>query len=518
MQRIIKSFPLRKARATALIAVAGAALVTGCQDLRDTFSLKPLNGITARVSVEPAATQVTGAIVDAKTLDAISDARVTVTISGPDADRVVDSQGNKLPSTFTTKGSIALYLTGEVPTLEKPARILVQVTPPSYTSYMESSTNLVLTKAINDPFQVKLVDEKNLPADIAVIRTNFTVGAGGVNPSLKSLPIGNIQAAIKPGTVFLGEDGKPLAQGSRVDVFIRRGGAPVGSSVSLREGDKVSDVVLKLYDYLDIQFTSGGKPVTFTGNDIAMLIPADGTGGVDIVNYDGATGQFIAASRTAISNINGSTFIPLNITDVSKPIGLGEIVKNTCTGSLDINVVNAGNTSIEGFAYSYEIEQKGLKVKGSSSSSIDFPTALSEPATVKLFDSEGELFGTLSLNSLCGKQEKLVQYTKRVVNVSFKANVTCANGKTPKLNGSDLSLALYPNVTVWYAEKGKPLTSSTVVKQGEGQLIGLKPNTLYQARVDFEGSYNYEFTTGNSDTALEPIQVNIKSGTLVCPN
>lgn len=518
MQRIVKSFPLRKARATALIAVAGAALVTGCQDLRDTFSLKPLNGITARVSVEPAATQVTGAIVDAKTLDALGDTRVTVTVSGPDAGRLVDSQGNKLPSTFTTKGSIALYLTGAVPTLDNPARILVQVTPPDYTSYMESSTNLVLTKAINDPFQVKLVDEKNLPSDISVLRTSFAVGAGGAIPAVKTLPIGNIQAAIKRGTVFLGEDGKPLANGATVNAFIRRGGAPVGSSVSLKEGDKVSNVVLKLYDYLDIQLTSGGKPVTFSDNDIVMLIPVSANGSIDIVNYDGSTGQFAVTSRTSALNINGERVASLNITDVSKPIGVGEVIKNTCTGSLKVNVVGQGNDPIENFAFGYEIEQDGVTFKGTATSQIDFPTALSKQATIKFFDSEGEQFDKLQVASLCGKDEKTIRYNKRSVNVFFEANVTCANGKTPKLNGSDLTISLYPNVTVWYAEKGKPLTTSTVVRNGKGQLTALKPNTTYQARVDFEGSYNYEFTTGNANTTLEPIQVNIKSGTLVCPN
>lgn len=520
MQRIVNSF--RKARATALIAVAGTALVTGCQDLRDTFSLKPLNGITARVSVEPAATQVTGAIVDAKTLESLGDLRVTVKISGPDAKRLVDLQGNKLDSVFTTKGSIGLYLTGDVPTLANPARVLVTITPPDGSPYLATSNNLLLTKAINDPFQVKLVNSNNPPADVNVVRGKFKVGTNGTIGSVLPVSIPGFAAIIrvKAGNTFFDESGKPLATNSEVEMLIKRGGAPVGSSVAYQDMDgKVSDVVLKLYDYYSIELKSGGKPVTFSGSDISFYVPVTESGAANIVNYDGGTGRFVNNGAAVPFQLNGNPTVALAITDVSKPIGFGKVDKNVCSGSLKVNVQNAGGSAIEGFAYGYEVEQNGVKFTGSSSSQIDFPAIQQgKAATVKFFDSEGELFATANLSDLCGSQEQTVRYAKTVVNVGFKANVTCANGKTPKLNGSDLTLALYPNVTVWYGEKGKPQNTSVVVKQGAGQLVGLKPNTTYQARVDFEGSYNYEFTTGSSDSTLEPIQVNIKSGTLVCPN
>ncbi|GAB3270647.1 hypothetical protein GCM10027347_41460 [Larkinella harenae] len=494
-------------------------LLGSCNDLKN---LDPLKGVTYKLNYRPTKTQIQGLVVDAKTGQSLT-IPVQVTISGNDANRIVSFDG-KAQTTYTSpKGDLFLGLQGAVPTSQAPAQLRVVA---SAAGYIPSAIDLRLTKDLNDPFVIRLVKQSDPPTGVAVKNDQISLAANGTLPAEKQIVVATaVPTSIQfpSGTVMKDDKGTTITGnvGASVAAFAADAASiPIGLTTPVgANAGATTNVSLSVAGYTSINLTNqAGQSVTNFSKPIGIAMGISPTYinkktgqrvqigddlGIYMRNEKTGNWSFVQDAKVeAIGSGLGVRFSVSHFTDYAA--AQAQNVASTCQAIWNISGLPAG------YAYRYELVRDGiLRASGTSSSStLDFGAVSEGAAELSVFSSSGSLLGTSRVATMCGTHALAVSAPQGAVNVTFTVRASCENGK---------NVEVYPTVLVRYGPANGDAASlvGTTFVNGQGTLVGLAPNTAYEARVDYEGTWSERFTTG---TASESRTLNyvLKSNTEAC--
>ncbi|MGV3556940.1 hypothetical protein [Larkinella arboricola] len=494
-------------------------------------NLDPFKGVTYKLNYRPTNTQIQGLVIDAKTGQSLT-IPVQVTILGKDASRVVNFNGKAQTTYSSPKGDLFIGLKGDVPTRQAAAELRVVV---DAAGYIPSGVDLKLTRDLNDPFIIRLVKETDPPQGVTVKQDQLTLGTNGTLPAGKEIVLAatsmtapaTIQFA--SGTVMKDEQGNTVSGtvAATVAVYSRLAKSiPVGLTTKVTQNGSTKDVTLHLANYISVNLANkDGKSVTsFTKPveikmGIAAGFPNLSTGqpvkaGDQLTVYarNEKTGSWESVQKVKVE-AKGSDFV------VSFPVS--HFTDYAVGGSLAtqpafFTFVGLPST----FSVLYELnvlvptvsqpdDNTIVAAAGTAGhNSIGAGAPVGVPFTLNLYDALGNLLSQTSGQNLSGEHIVTVPRPSGTIDVDFTIRATCENGK---------NIEVYPTTLVRYGKPGADLATFAGVTliNGKGKLVGLKPNTTYEARVDYEGAWSAVFTTGTASESRNLTYV-LKSHTEAC--
>ncbi|GAB3902083.1 hypothetical protein GCM10028803_27970 [Larkinella knui] len=505
------------------LLVALTILLGSCNDLKN---LNPLKGVTYKLNYRPANTQIQGLVVDAKTGQSLT-IPVQVTIFGKDASRVINFDGKAQTSYSSPKGDLFIGLRGDVPTRQAAAELRIVV---DASGYIPSGVDLRLTTALNNPFIIRLVKKTDPPQGVAVKQDQVTLAANGTLQSEKEIGMASTSMTapttvqFASGTVMKDDKGNVVSGTLATAIAVYSPQAtsiPVGLTTKVTQNGETTstNVSLQIASYISINLTNSAgqsatsftKPVvikmgilpTFLNRSTGKLVQVGDKLAVYVRNEKTGNWAFVQDVKTeAMSTGLGVSFPVTHFTDYA--VASAQPTSSSCRAVWNISGL------ADGYAYRYELVQNGsIRASGTTTDkALDLGEASEGPAELSIFSPAGNLLGKSSVQNLCGDHTLALSVPAGTVNVAFTVRASCENGK---------NIEVYPTVLVRYGKSGGDPSASVGVtfESGHGTLVGLEPNTSYEARVDYEGSWSEVFTTG---TASESRNLNyvLKSHTEAC--
>ncbi|RAJ93082.1 hypothetical protein LX87_04594 [Larkinella arboricola] len=493
-----------------------------CNELKN---LDPLEGVTYKLNYKPANSQIQGLVVDAKTGQSLS-IPIQVAILGQDANRVVTFDGKAQTTYSSPKGDLYIGLKGDVPTPQAPARLRLVV---DAAGYIPSATELRLTKSLNDPFLIRLVKETDPPQEVSVKKDQLRLSTNATLSANKEIVVASASTPttllFSGGTGMKDEKGNPVTGTVAATVAAYAPGSasiPAGltTPVSSNEsGSATANVALNIAGYTSVNLTSSsGQSVTSFTNPIlikmgispefqnrtaARRIQVGDLLGVYRRNEKSGIWSFVQDVKVEAQGSGlGVSFPVTHFTDYA--VAQAQPTSSTCQAVWTIQGLAAG------YAYRYELVQDGrIKASGTSTDqTLNLGEASQGPADLLLYSSSGSLLGKSSVQNLCGNHTLSVSAPQGTVNINFTVRGACENGK---------NIEVYPTVLVRYGKSGADPTTfvGTTFENGQGTLVGLEANTPYEARVDYEGTWTEQFTTGTGAESRSLTYV-LKSHTEAC--
>ena len=174
----------------------------------------PTDGIKLIVNFDPIKTTFSIQFIDAKTGELIGwedNKIVQVTITGPNADDVIDNIGLQKSSYSSIKGFLSLALDpGVVPTKENPVTFTVVA---HLNGYISTSKNITIINEGEFMYEIQMADFNNLPNGVTKIidYSGTTDQTGKVTSDINtSTPGGEARLYIPEGTILKNSAGEPL--------------------------------------------------------------------------------------------------------------------------------------------------------------------------------------------------------------------------------------------------------------------------------------------------------------------
>ena len=196
-------------RLTTGLLIAMVLFTTSCKKLAD-----PTEGVKLIINFDPIKTTFSIQFIDAKTGELIGwedNKIVQVTISGPNADDVIDNIGLQKSSYSSVKGFLSLALDPDVvPTKENPVTFSVVA---HLNGYISTSKNITIINEGKFMYEIQMADFNNLPNGVTKIVDNSgtTDTEGKVTGNINiSTPGGEARLFIPAGTILKTAEEEPL--------------------------------------------------------------------------------------------------------------------------------------------------------------------------------------------------------------------------------------------------------------------------------------------------------------------
>jgi hypothetical protein len=517
-------------------------LMVGCQSIKDIQTIDPLKDVVFKLNYQPAKTQIQGLVVDAKTGLPLQ-IPIQVSLTGKDASRAVTFDGKALTTYKAPKGDIFIGLTGTEPTLATPSELRVVV---DADGYVASSANLSITKGLNDPFLIRLVKFDAPPAGAASKALSTPTSTSGVMTAQRTIEVttGTTNAmAAMPFTFTIPantsvKDSKGMSVGGNVttSVVAFNGQSPEalqsfpgGLLASVAKSAQGKNNVKGLFNpvcfaAIEMRNAAGQMVSTFSqpatiqiGIPAATFNPSTGqrirkNDKLEVYSYDELTGAWtfernVTARQTASGLVADVPITHLSYYTLTTPrdaetFQVTYTVRNLPTGTAYVYSLFRFNQGADG---------TGIEVQRASSTDAtlaftlpvgSYRLAVYDPLSLALLGS------TIISNTTSSNTD--VTYTPPTgqLKAAFTVKAVCENGK---------NFEVYPTVSVFYNETGKPGGGVATFAAGKGYLTGLKPNTDYTATVYYEGSYSINFNSGSTDSE-HTLNYVLKSNTIACKN
>lgn len=526
VQQSINSF-LTKA---GLLSMLG--LLIGCQVLKDMGNIKPLDGVIFKLNYQPAKAQVQGLVLDAKTSEPLS-IPVRVSILGKDASRTVTFSGKAQTSYIAPKGDVFIGLNGAEPTLTAPADLLVVL---QAEGYVASSSNLSLTKSLNNPFFVRLLKRSAPPAGVAAqTATVITSSSGtlltnqvidlkiptavspiplqvslGANTVMKDdkgqLVTGNLTAWVVAYSsqsqdallTFPGGLSAPVTRNAQGATGVKGRFNPVGFvSIELKSGR--GQAVASLSQPALVQMTISATSYNPQTNQVIKA-----GDNLEVYSYNDTTGEWTYERTVVAIGQAGLLAVAIPMTHVGSYVLTTPRSVETCQLDLKVGTLPANHSYLADLiSFQGANQDRPLVIERTPSVSGDqlaitlinkqrYELKITDPLNGYLIGHLGKFTHTCTRGVTTAVSVPITPPAYSV-NANFTIKAVCENGKR---------IEVYPTTNLYVRETANPsaMLASTLLKDGKGTLTGLTPNTNYQALVYYEGAFSKPFNSGSADS------------------
>ncbi|GAB3025755.1 fibronectin type III domain-containing protein [Spirosoma pulveris] len=532
MKKVMHQSVLPFSRSLLLVAVLG--MVMGCQAIKDIANVKPLDGVVYKLNYQPAKTQVQGLVLDAKTNEPLQ-IPIKVSILGKDASRTITFAG-KAQTTYTApKGDLFIGLKGTEPTVSVPAELRVVV---AADGYVASSTNLTLTKSLNNPFTIRLVKLDATPAGVAAQAATATASTSGALTASKvievtvpatatasSLPI---SVSLSANTVMKDDKGQPVKGNVTASVVAYSGQSqdalqtfPGGLSARVVKNAQGANNVTGRFApvsfvSIEIRNSSGQIVSTFSQPVLVQMGVPSGVYNpqtrqtlkigdkLEVYSYNENTGDWTYERNVNVRQQGSSLVSDVPITHLSSYALTTERPADACSPAFKIANLPVNYSYVaELIGYNGDNQDQALVLERTGALSGDqftlvldnsqrYEVAILDPLSGDVIGRSGKFTNACSGGASAAGTITITPPNNKI-NAHFTVRAVCENGK---------NIEVYPTTTVYYQEAG----SSSSVKagvtfvDGKGTLTGLKPNTNYTASVYYEGAFSENFNSGPADS------------------
>ncbi|MGF7214881.1 hypothetical protein GGR92_001021 [Spirosoma lacussanchae] len=535
--RSLSSYSLLKA--VALSTTIGLAV--GCQNLKDIQNIDPLRDVVFKLNYQPAKTQIQGLVVDARTGLPLQ-IPIQVYIVGKDAGRAITFDGKAISTYRAPKGDIFIGLTGAEPTRATPAELRIVVDADGYTA---SSMNLTLTRALNDPFTIRLVKFDAPPTGAASKALSTPTSASGVvtsprvveitTPASGSIAATQLSLSIPASTALKDSKGAPVTGNVTTSVVAFNGQspealqafpggltAPVAKSAQGKTDAKglfnpIGFVAIEMKNPAGQIVSTFSQPVTIqmsvptTTFNPATGRPISVNDRLEVYSYNELTGAWTFEREVAVRQATNGLAVDVPITHLSYYSITTQRAAETCSITYTVRNLPTGTAYVYSL-FRYDQGFGGTRQVVASQSSTDGRISFTVPAgnyELALYDPlDNTLLGSTRSTNPCGDIGVDVTIPTGQLKAAFTVRAVCENGK---------NFEVYPTVSVYYGETGKTPVAVATFENGKGILTGLKPNTSYTATVYYEGGYSVDFNSGTQDSE-HLLEYVLKSYTQACKN
>jgi hypothetical protein len=507
-------------------------LIVGCQDLKDIQQLDPLKGVVFKINYEPSPTTIQGLVVDAKTGTPLS-VPVQVTIFGPDANRIVSYEGEAVSSFQSPKADLFLGLKGEVPSATKPAEVRIVV---SATGYIRSSIYLFIDKAKPEPFSIRLVKKADPPAGVVLNQESIETAPTGMTKQAKSITTPTNASMTTRATVTLPANtlltdakGQPVvgnlsaqlvAYSSQTELSLRA--FPGGFTTRVTRDDQGNTNVKGTFSpigYVSIELTtaSGQQATTLSQPVIAMLEiagqlknpqtgqPLKPGDQLPVFSYNENTGEWTYEQNVPLTQAGTGLVVSMPVRHLSGY----HLAFWTPSGKC----VNGGQWTLSGKPEGkpikwvlYNANQQYVSDGLSSENTITIPRLSSGAARLDLFSPDGKLVGSSTVSDACGSHNVSVAYPQNLIDLDISVTAYCENRT---------DIVVSPSAWVRYRKVGTTNWQQSFLTAGQGKLVGLEPNTEYEAGVDYNGFNSVRINSGQT-SGNQTIRIKLPDTISIC--
>ncbi|MEN9919870.1 MAG: hypothetical protein RL662_2306 [Bacteroidota bacterium] len=254
--------------------IAALMVFPSCKDdinqLKDTVKIS--------ISTPRLETVVAVQFVDAKTDEVILKKKISLKISGKNANDVFDNRGKKVIKYTVQYGLTTFIIDPKVSTeaalKTTPVDFILNASCPGYSDFTQ---RIVVSENKLTPIRIKMVQLDDLPAGVSKhVTSKFATATNGIvnSTSTASLDEGNSTVTITKGTILKDENGNPLSGNVSAQILFYNPASedaleafPGGLDVQATRPDgTVGDINFMSAGVFDINLTAGGKTVkTFEG-------------------------------------------------------------------------------------------------------------------------------------------------------------------------------------------------------------------------------------------------------------
>ncbi|MFD2933452.1 hypothetical protein [Spirosoma flavum] len=516
-----------------ILSTATAALVSGCQDLKDIQQLDPLKGVVFKINYEPAPTTLQGLVIDAKTVEPLK-VPVQISIFGPDASRVITYEGLATTTFVSAKADLFIGLKGSIPSAAKPAELRIVVDAPGYIS---SSIYLFVDQAKPAPFEIRLVKETTTPSGVIVKQDVVETSATGNVKSNESIttPIdasmaNHVTLSIPAGTQLKDVKGQPVvgnlstqvaAYSSQTEAALRT--FPGGFTTRIKGDDQGNANVKGTFTTagfvsIEIANSSSQKVTTFSqpvmvNVEVATSLINPETGQkiksgdpIPVFSYAENTGEWTYERDVAVKQEGSSLQVTIPITHLSGySLAFWTPSGTSCTAGGQWAITGKPDGKPVNWIL-YNGNQQYIANGSTSDNSIVFSQLTSGAAQLNLFSPDGKLIGTSTVNSICGNHTVSVTYPQNLVDLIVSVTASCENKP---------DLQISPSAWARYRKVGTSNWQQSFCTAGQGKLVGLEPSTDYEVGVDYNG-FNSIVVNSGQTTSNKSIEIKLTNAISIC--
>lgn len=507
-------------------------LIGGCQDIRDIQQLDPLKNVVFKINYEPSPTTLQGLIVDAKTNTPLA-VPVKITLFGPDANRVVTYEGAAVTSFESAKADLFLGLKGETPSTSKPAELRIVASAPGYIS---SSIYLFIDKTKPEPFSLRMVRKADPPAGVVLKQETVETSSTGTVRQTKTITTptnasmtSSATVTIPANTILKDDKGQPVTgqlstqfatYSSQTEASLRA--FPSGFTTRVLRDNQGSANVKGTFSpigYISLELatangqkaTSLSQPLTATVQ-IASQLKNPQTGQplkqgdqIPVFSYQEATGEWTFDQTISLTQSGSGLQASIPISKASGYTLAFWTPDGSCT--------TGGQWTITGKPEGKPIRwvlyngNQQYVADGTSSNNILSISRLSVGAArLDLFAPDGKVIGSSTVSNGCGSHTVNVTYPQNLIDLDVTVTAYCENR-------NDIQVS--PSAWVRYRKVGTENWQQSFLTAGQGKLLGLEPNTDYEAGVDYNG-FNAVVINSGQTSGNQAIKIQLPSTISVC--
>jgi hypothetical protein len=513
----------------------GLSLVFSCQ------KINPLDGIELTVNNDVYKSPILIEFVDANSNSTVIPKDLTVTISGPNKDLILNDLGGK---DFKVAGNLLSLVLAETvnPTEDAPVEFTVSVKGPNY-----APTNYTITIVdfSNSTYRVALTNLSALPDGVKSVAktTSLTTGETIVIPATTDKPeVAKI--TIPAGTQVKDETGAVINATSVNSNIIQYGTGTEDAFNSFPNEGEANTVKFKdgttdeasfiTAGFVDIEMTAGGKNVKSFSKPLDMTLslhpdlvnpeteePVQVGEQIPVFSYDRDKDEWTEEGDATITkDANGNLIANFKVPHLSTWTIAWKYKGKTC-GSKTYTVTIKSNIKHSTSGYYAKVSYvKGGKVRYSKKYpkfNISNKTTLKFKAKkvpkgyttrIVVYGSNGVVIGSSSFNACTNKSIVMIVKDPKIVvppNATDEAAETESDAIKVNLDFTAACTNKNVNIkpTVWIKLVDDAGVEQLVNVVGGKAILAMKKNTKYQITATYDGkNYSGEVTINNSTAMI----------------
>lgn len=455
-----------------------------------------------------------------------------ITISGANADKVINDVGKKEFKVVGGMLSLALQ-EGVKPTETNPIQFHISAEP---TGYAPISQTITLTHDSMSFHMIRMVQFSNLPEGTAAIAGNTTTLAGNTTTQEKKFSLASTPTkpestsiALQTGTQFQSEAGTPLTGGAVTTNIVQYStlnstaaqaipGGLSSSNVFDQNGTKLAAGSFTPAGVVSIDMKVGNQDVKKFSKPLKvdmeinnqLINPTTGQAikagdQIPVWSLDEAKGEYKRESTSTVVSNNGKLMASFDVNHLSVWMMAYWDMSCSLISSVNISVANYNDNILR---VNPVIVNRNNQVIHTVPTTVVFKNGggfffLARTANIEVkavfYSLSGEKIGETNYFNPCNQRDiniTLDTSTLNDVNVDLDLEGKCPGKQT----------TIYPNALLKISEVksngslGTPMTA--YVKNGKGNLV-LKDNTKYKLEVVYDGTIKTsEFTFNKSGMSL----------------
>lgn len=487
----------------ALMAIGLISLAAAC-DVKD-----PLEGFIIRLDFQPAPTQAALMVVDAATEAPVTGTDITLTFSGPAANRVVDGAGEAITVFRVREGMLGFGILGSPPTPQNPAEFHITA---EADGYLPTSQSVVVADSAADPIQLDMVAIANTPAGVAANRGSVQAGGDGTVAQTTSVssgthsdggaPTTSATITVAGGTTVRDASGQPVSGTIQTDVVSFNSQEPAalqafpgGFDVDVTGGEP-GGFVTGGFVAVEMRDGAGRKARTFS-EPIEVTIEVDG-GTINPItgtpvqdgdtipswSYDNDTGEWTREGVTTLRgpNANGHFDGAFQAAHLSW-WNLDWFFGGRCRVAQPINILgNDGGAHLQFRLINAVTGQFFRTVYGGQDGRLVFLHAPSNlPMRIEAQTRRGEALGSTTIQNLCAGGTLSISAPPPTTDVTVSVRGRCPG-----------QFEIRPSAAVFMREADQPRWSyAGYIWRGRGLIRSLTLNQQYEVRsgIYLNGEY-----------------------------